>query len=70
MRDLASCCFGGSPKLNEWVLVNVPKGVKVKYIAYEPLIATGVIEIGEKVEYGRVTSLYRLVADGVRTSNP
>jgi hypothetical protein len=60
MRDLASCCFGGYPKMNEWVLINVPKEFPVQYTAYSPIAVTGTISIGEKIEYGRVTSIYRL----------
>lgn len=62
-RDLASCCFGGYPKMNEWVYINVPKTMKVNMVAYAPIAVTGTISIGEKVEFGRVTSIYRLEAD-------
>ncbi|MDF1665994.1 MAG: DUF3299 domain-containing protein [Planctomycetota bacterium] len=62
-RDLASCCFGGYPKMNEWVYINVPKTMKVNMVAYAPIAVTGIISIGEKVEFGRVTSIYRLEAD-------
>lgn len=62
-RDLASCCFGGYPKMNEWVFINVPKSMTVNMVAYAPIAVTGVISIGEKIEFGRVTSIYRLEAD-------
>jgi hypothetical protein len=66
MRDLASCCFGGYPKMNEWVLIKVPKTCKTKYSGYAPISVTGVISIGEELEIGRVTSIYRLNALSVR----
>lgn len=65
MKDMASCCFGGTPRMNEWILVNVKKGVTVRYIAYQAINVDGPIEVGEKIENGRLSSLYRLTADAV-----
>lgn len=65
MRDIASCCFGGAPKLNEWVLVTAGKNFTARYTGYAPIAVTGTIEVGEKIEYGRVTSLYRLEAEAL-----
>lgn len=60
MKDLAACCFGGSPKMTDWVLINMVEGASTKYTAYSPIGITGRISIGEKIEYGRVTSIYRM----------
>ena len=65
LRDLGPCCFGGTPKMNYWVLVTVPEGVKGSYKAYRAVEITGTISIGEKVEFDRVTSIYRLTASKV-----
>lgn len=65
MRDLASCCFGGTPKMNEWVLVEAGSGFRTKYTGYAAIAVTGRIAIGEKVEYGRVTSIYRVEGEAI-----
>lgn len=69
-RDLASCCFGGYPKMNEWVYIKIPKTMKVNMVAYAPIAVTGTISIGEKIEFGRVTSIYRLEADAFAKIKP
>lgn len=65
LRDLGPCCFGGTPKMNYWVLITIPKGTKAAYKAYRSVEITGTISIGEKVEYDRVTSIYRMTATKV-----
>lgn len=65
LRDLGPCCFGGTPKMNYWVLVTIPEGTKASYKAYRSVEITGTISIGEKVEYDRVTSIYRMNATKV-----
>lgn len=65
LRDLGPCCFGGAPKMNYWVLITVPEGIKAPYKAYRSVEITGTISIGEKVEYDRVTSIYRMTATKV-----
>jgi hypothetical protein len=47
VRDLASCCFGGIPRPDEWVLVTMQEGHASPYHAYVPVIVTGVLEIFE-----------------------
>lgn len=66
MKDLASCCFGGAPRLNEFVDVKVPEGVDARYFPYEPVRVRGALKMGEARDGGRVSSLYQMTAELVR----
>jgi hypothetical protein len=66
VRDLASCCFGGSPKLNEWVYVTMHSPQTAKHTGYSAIVVSGIFEVGaQKMEAGD-TSLYRMTADLVQ----
>ena len=65
MRDLASCCFGGSPKLNEWIHVQVKPEVRSKYITYAKTRVEGIIAIEPVMEDGLATGLYRVEAEAI-----
>ena len=39
--DLLSCCFGGAPKADQWVKVEMAKGKHCDYFAYVPIIVHG-----------------------------
>lgn len=59
VESLWGCCFGSVPEVNQTVMVRMRAGEAAGYTA-TPLIATGVLEVGEEREGGFVTSLYRL----------
>lgn len=68
MEQLTSCLFCMGMGMDQWVLVTVndPKGIRIKDEEYEnPVNVYGTIQVGEKIEDGTVTSLYRLNADAV-----
>lgn len=65
VESLWSCCFGKPPEVHQVVVVTIPdkKGVDM---TPAPLLLTGVLDVGERVEDGFVTSVYRLKAESFR----
>jgi len=59
------CCFGQVPAMNEWVTVSMPEGTSTRYVPSLPVGVFGKLEVGEALENGFVTSVYRLRADRV-----
>lgn len=45
VRDLASCCFGGIPRPDEWAFVSLPEGEGVEYFVYVPVLVTGTLKL-------------------------
>ena len=45
VRDLASCCFGGIPRPDEWAFVSFPEGESTEYFAYEPVLVSGTFSL-------------------------
>lgn len=66
MRNQMMCCFGMPLQMNELMVVSMADGSGIKYYNDIPLSIYGKLEVGEKVEEGVVTSVYRVVADDVR----
>jgi hypothetical protein len=59
------CCYGRIPRLNEWVMVLVPPGLRVAYTPDVPVRAYGKLSVGEVMEDGMSMGLYRLAAQSV-----
>jgi hypothetical protein len=60
--SLDMCYFGAPVRMNEWVLVKMKAGTRAKFTHLATTVK-GRFEVGEEMRNGRVTSLYRLVAD-------
>lgn len=60
--SLDLCYFGAPVRMNEWVLVKMKPGTRAKFTHLSTTVK-GRFEVGEELKNGRVTSLYRLVAD-------
>ncbi|MDA1267384.1 MAG: DUF3299 domain-containing protein [Planctomycetota bacterium] len=59
VRDLAACCFGGIPRPDEWVDVQV--SAPCKYWVYRPVRVTGKLSVGlDKQEDGLVASVFQI----------
>jgi hypothetical protein len=59
MRDQSMCCYGTSPKINEWVSVKMnDKGVKP--IMDQPVTLFGKLRVGEMRENGYLVGIYQL----------
>jgi hypothetical protein len=62
MRDQSMCCFGTSPKINEWVSVRMTeKGVKP--VMDQPVTLFGKLKVGEMRENGYLVGIYELMGD-------
>jgi hypothetical protein len=62
MKDQSMCCFGTSPKINEWVSVKMSeKGVKP--IMDQPVTLFGKLKVGEMRENGYLVGIYEMMGD-------
>lgn len=67
MKDQSMCCYGVTPKINEWVSVKMTeKGVKP--IMDQPVTLFGRLHIGETRENGYLIGIYRM--DGEKMEAP
>lgn len=62
------CYFGAPVRMNEWVLVTMKAGTRAKFTHLSTTVK-GRLEVGEEMRNGRVTSLYRLVADSAEVDD-
>jgi hypothetical protein len=59
MKDQSMCCYGTSPKINEWVSVKMAdKGVKP--VMDQPVTLFGKLRVGELRENGYLVGIYQL----------
>lgn len=61
-QDQNYCCFGVVPSMNAWVTVRLAEGEFADYRATVPVCVEGTLEVGEVIEAGWVTSVYRIRA--------
>src|ERR1044071_2590336 len=47
VKDQASCCFGGTPKVNHWIYVQMEGDKKADYVDSVPVTVFGKLNIGE-----------------------
>ncbi len=66
VRDLQACCFGGVPRPDEWVMVEMEAGKTSEYYMYVPITVYGTFTPGRvEDEYGYASAIYNLVASKV-----
>lgn len=65
VNNLLACCFGVMPEMNQWLHVTLAKGT-TEYMANEPILVIGKMDVGERWEHDMVISLYRMEAETVR----
>jgi hypothetical protein len=58
VRNLASCCYGVTPNLNEYVLVTMRQGVRP--VMDVPITVAGTLKVGETYEDGYLVGIYQL----------
>lgn len=56
------CVFVVPARLNDWIEVRMPEGKSLR-LTHDPVVAMGALSVGERLENGRVVSLYRMQAD-------
>ena len=59
------CCYGVVPAMNEWITVDMEEGKHTRYRANVPVGLRGILAVGEEIQDGYVTSVYRLEASDV-----
>ncbi len=64
-RTQASCCYGITPKMNEWMFVWMKKGKTAEAIMDLPVTVFGTLSVGEQKKRDTGWSLYRMVSDRV-----
>ena len=58
MKDQSMCCYGSTPKINEWVNVKTTRGVKA--IMDQPVSIRGTLHVGAMRENGYLIGLYQM----------
>lgn len=66
VESLWGCCFGAVPDMNQVIDVHVSGSEGVDYRS-DPVMVSGVLEVGEKLEEGAVVSVFRLQRASVVT---
>jgi hypothetical protein len=67
LRDQSMCCFGGVPKLNEFVTVKMTGG-GVRAVMDQAVTLVGKLKVGEFTENGYLLGIYQM--DGERVDGP
>lgn len=71
VKDLAACCFGGSPRPDEWVNVKMKGGGATKYHLYRPVVVRGDFKVGRvEDELGYAYGVFQMEADSVELYTP
>ncbi len=65
VKNQLLCCYGQTPKMNEWVYVQLAPEESVEPILDKPITVAGTLMVGADVQDGQVLSLYRMAADQV-----
>jgi hypothetical protein len=63
MRTQMACCFGGTPKTNEWVIVRSSKKNGIKSLMDTVVTISGTLKVGTIMEGGMISGIYSLEAD-------
>ncbi|HYC78717.1 MAG TPA: DUF3299 domain-containing protein [Planctomycetota bacterium] len=69
VESLWSCCFGVPPTVNQVLVVKIDGRKGVEYTGM-PVMLLGTLDVGEKIEDGWVTSLYRIRLQGPAAVKP
>ncbi len=64
-RSQATCCYGITPKMNEWMFVRMGGEKDADAIMDVPVTVFGTLSVGERKKADMGWSLYRMVADKV-----
>jgi len=62
------CCFGMTPRMNEFVVVEMAEGKTARYLPDLPVVAFGKLDVSERYRGGFVDSVYRM--EGVVVEGP
>jgi hypothetical protein len=59
MKDVSTCCYGASPKMNEYLVVTM-KDKGIEPIQDIPVVVVGTFQISEQYEGGFLTSVFQM----------
>jgi hypothetical protein len=62
MKDQSLCCYGATPKINEWVSVKIG-GRGIKPIMDQPVSMLGTLHVGAMRENGYLVGIYHMDGD-------
>ena len=65
VESMWSCCFGIPPDVHQVLVVTIPDDQEGLELVTVPIVILGKLDVGEEVEDGWVTSVYRLTAETV-----
>ena len=68
MKDQSMCCYGSTPRINEWVSVKMTKG-GIKPLMDEPVTLMGTLKVGETRENGYLVGIYAMDGDKMAERN-
>jgi hypothetical protein len=68
MKDQSMCCYGTTPRINEWVSVKMTKG-GIKPLMDEPVTLMGTLKVGETRENGYLVGIYAMDGDKMAERN-
>lgn len=68
MKDQSMCCYGTTPRINEWVSVKMTKG-GVKPLMDEPVTFLGTFKVGETRENGYLVGIYAMDGEKMAERN-
>jgi hypothetical protein len=63
-RSQATCCYGITPRMNEWMYVEMEKGKSAEATMDIPITVFGTLSVGAQIKESNWT-LYRMVANKV-----
>ena len=70
VKDLESCCFGGTPRPDEWIDVRMKDGATVEYVQYLPVVVRGALEVARVDEDGYAAGVYSLAGTSAERFTP
>lgn len=62
LKDQSMCCYGATPKINEWVSVKL-NGAGIKPIMDQPVSMLGTLHVGAMRENGYLVGIYHMDGD-------
>lgn len=71
VRDLMACCFGGAPRPDEWVYVEMDGDSSSKLYPYLPIVVRGKLKVGRlEDEFGLSSGVYSMKSTDVSEFKP
>lgn len=71
VKDLQACCFGGSPRPDEWVSVRMKNDESVPYYEYRPVTVRGDFGVGRlEDDLGYAYGVYQMAGTSVEPFKP